>query len=398
MKRINDIEEALADVRERRLAAEAKKQKAATDAAAADEELAATSAAEERLASAKKKKEEADREYSEALEASGYEEGQEDKKAKKKKEKKKKEKKEKKENNKGGFWKWFLTILLTILLTIGAHELIEEIQKNIDKNPDDGKKPTTSMTTPTDPTEEKEEIKEEPMTVEKLEEIATTFTKYLQDKNINVNTEDVLKLTVVANLDRMLEECPEVVKEIMGTQTKEEFLGDAFKVIGTIMNHNFQVYETEGKTDNFIRMSQVAYGQVNVEHLQLIESYMDQIALAKGDPEKQNQLAAELITQLYGVSGKLENIEDGIGLMSIIAINDIANHVSFVDGTCQLNDQNRGTLLNYVTGELYISNIFAGLEGCYSNETSYSTEPVVYYAEPEADYTTTSSYTRKRTL
>ena len=395
MKRINDIEEALADVRARRLAAEAKKAQAATDAASADEELAAASAAEERLASAKKKKEEADREYSEALEASGYEEGQEDKKAKQKKENKKKEKKQKEKNN-VSFWKWLLSILLVIALAIGAHELIEEIQKNINKNPDDGKKPTTSMTT-TEPTEP-EKTQEEPMTVEKLEEIATTFTKYLQDHNINVNTEDVLKLTVIANLDRMLEECPEVVKEIMGTQTKEEFLGDAFKVIGTIMNHNFQVYETEGKTDNFIRMSQVVYGQVNAEHLQLIESYMDQIALAKNDPEKQNQLAEELITQLYSVSGKLENIEDGIGLMSVVAINDIANHVSFVNGTCQLNDQVRGTLLNYITGELYISNIFAGLEGCYGNETSYSTEPVVYYVEPESEYTATSSYTRKRTL
>ena len=210
------------------------------------------------------------------------------------------------------------------------------------------------------------------MNKEKLEELVTKFTKYLSDKKINVDTEDVLKFAVITNLDIMKEDCPELVKEIIGTQSKEEFLGDAFNVTGAAMNSNFKVYDKEGKTDNFVRFSEVVYDEAGKKHLLLIEEYVDKIAVAKENPSEQDRLVEEFINILYNSTKELENIEEGIGLASMLAINDMANHVTFVDATCQISDENRGTLINHTNAELYIPGIFANLEECQNEDLTMS--------------------------
>ena len=170
----------------------------------------------------------------------------------------------------------------------------------------------------------------------------------------------------------MKEDCPELVKEIMGTQSKEEFLGDAFNVISAAMNYNFKTYDNEGKTDNFIRFSEVVYDETGRNHLLMIEEYVDKVAMAKDNPEEQDRLVAEFIDILYNPTKELENIEEGIGLASMLAINDMANHVTFVDATCQISDKNRGVLIKHTNAELYIPSIFANLEECQKEDLTVS--------------------------
>jgi hypothetical protein len=152
------------------------------------------------------------------------------------------------------------------------------------------------------------------------------------------------------------------------------------------MDYNRVVYEKEGVTTNIIRLSDTVYGEANKEHLKFFESYVDKISGAKNNPEEQERLVAEFIVALYGPTGTLENIEDGIGLASVVAVDAMANHVTFVNGTCQISDELRGKLINYTTAELYISNIFANMDDCYT------VDGTLFYIEEDES----TAYTRKR--
>lgn len=370
--KVKNIEEALKNVEERKQNAEDVKleaeqviEEAKQTITEAKQEIKELDQATGKLQKAKKKQEEANKECDEALAAAGY-----------------KKKEEKKKGN--GIVKGIVIGATTVALIVGGYHLIKHSKNGNIKWFSDSKKPnsTTGTTNPTDTNNsngiiydyENNEaiISKEPMNKEKLEELVTKFTKYLSDKKINVDTEDVLKFAVITNLDIMKEDCPELVKEIIGTQSKEEFLGDAFNVIGAAMNYNFKVYDKEGKTDNFVRFSEVVYDEAGKKHLLLIEEYVDKIAVAKENPSEQDRLVEEFINILYNSTKELENIEEGIGLASMLAINDMANHVTFVDATCQISDENRGTLINHTNAELYIPGIFANLEECQNEDLTMS--------------------------
>lgn len=376
--KVNNIDEALKNVKERKQTAEDTKseaeqviKEAKQTITEATEEIKELDQAAGKLEKAKKKQEEANKECDEALTAAGYE-----------------KKEEKKKGN--GIVKGIVIGATTVALIVGGYHLVKHSKNgNIKWFNNDSKKQssTAESTNPTKVTTNNgieydyennvatiptEGVVVEPINKEKLEQLATNFTKYLADKKINVDTEDVLKFIVVTNLDTMMEDCPELVKEIMGTQSKEEFLGDAFNVIGAAMNYNFNIYEKEGKTDNFIRFSESVYDKTGKEHLLMIEEYVDKIALAKDNPEEQDRLVAEFIDVLYNPTKELENIEEGIGLASMLAINDMANHVTFVDSTCQISEENRGVLINHTNAELYIPGIFANLDKCQSEDLTLS--------------------------
>lgn len=359
MKKINNIEQALKDVKKRQVGAEQTKKEAEETIKTAEEEIKTAEEeikqiedTEKKLLEAKQKQEEAEQAYNDALNAGGYE--------------------KKSTKNKNSFVKGLVIGATAVALIVGGYKLLKETKIGNIKSDDLDNKNNTQSTAKTQPTETQKV--EDPMNAKKLEDLTANFTKSLKDKNINVNSEDVLKLVTIINIDRMSEECPELVTEIIGTQTKEEFMSGAFRVIGTIMDYNRIVYEKEGKTDNIIRLSNAVYGESNIEHLKFFEAYVDQISAAKNKPEEQERLVAEFIVALYEPTRKLENVKDGIGLASIVAVDAMANHVTFVNGTCQISDELRGKLINYTTAELYISNIFFKMNKCYEgNETLYYT-------------------------
>lgn len=394
--KVKNIDEAIKDVEKRQQEAQNTKkdaekiiEEANVQIEDADKEIAQTEETKEKLNAAKEKQKEADEAREEALAAGGYKTTSNNNNNGKKKGK--------------GLVKGIIIGATAVSLIVGGYHIVKHSKtgklKWFNKN---SKNPSSNVeiTNPTDNNEiiydsennkvtiSTDAVNNETINQEKLEIMVTKFTKYLSDKQINVDTEDVLKFVVITNLDNLKEDCPELVKEIMGTQSQEEFLGDAFNVIGAAMNYNFKTYETEGKTDNFIRFSEVVHDEAGKQHLLIIEKYMDEIAKAKDNSEEQDRLVSELIDTIYNPSKELENIEEGIGLASMLAINDIANHVTFVDGVCQISEKNRGILINHTSAELYIPGIFANLEECQQEELTMS-----YY-----DNNSYSSYTRKYTI
>ena len=226
--------------------------------------------------------------------------------------KKRQAKKEEREKNKAQrvanakrFGAGFLAAVITL---VGGHYAAVGIKSAVEGN----KKPSTSQEDPTYSPEIDDIIEEdEGLNIENFATLTATFSKQYVDNNVNVSTEDLTKFVSIVNIDMLVEENQEFAKELFGTQTKEEYLGDAAKVIGMTYTYNRNVFEREGSTENFIRISESVYGPQK-QVLQTVEGYVDQIALVKDNAEEANKLITELIVRLGDPQSDLSYMDDGV--------------------------------------------------------------------------------------
>jgi len=291
-------------------------------------------------------------------------------KKKEEKEKKKQEKKAEKEKNKElrkiKRNRFIAGVLATVIFLVGGHFLGVGISKLNEKN---DKKPGTSQGS-TEPTKEHPDSEisngidniinqDEGLNQENFEELAAGFAKTYSDKNVNVTTEDIIKFVSIVNIDSLVEENPELAKELFGTQTKEEYLQDAAKIIGMTYSYNYQIFEAEGTTENFIRISDSVYGPQK-EILKTIEGYVDAIALVRNDVEKANELITELIVRLGDPQSELSYLDNGVGFGMQVNIELIRSYLA----KDVISKENFDMLSLLTSSEEYVSNIFTIYDGC----------------------------------
>lgn len=204
----------------------------------------------------------------------------------------------------------------------------------------------------------------EVLTEEKFDDLCANFAKILEDKEINADLSDIVKFVTIVNIDQLAEDNETLLKTLLGNQAKEEYLGDAFKIISVAMNYNYRAYASDQNTDNFVRFSEAIFDKSAKEDLLLFESYADELSKENGNAEIQNKIIESFIDDLYTPNGALINVEDGVGMASVLAVDEMANYLSFTNYVCQLTDENRGILINYTSAEQYISNIFENMENC----------------------------------
>jgi hypothetical protein len=176
-----------------------------------------------------------------------------------------------------------------------------------------------------------------------------------------INNEDLMKFAAITNIDVLAEDNPELIVELAGDKTKEEFLNDAAKTIGATVMKNFMIWNSEKSTENFVRVSNIVYGSQK-ESMLKIEEYTDRIAAAVNQNNKDlvNEIVAEFLKDMN--NGSLSKLDDGVGFAAQVNIAVIADGIA----KDYLNKENFDMFQVLKTSEKYVSNIFTVYDQCGS--------------------------------
>ena len=163
------------------------------------------------------------------------------------------------------------------------------------------------------------------LSTEAFENLVASIAKQYQDKEINLTTEDITKFVAIMNIDALNEENPELASELFKDSTSIDYIAEAAKTISETVMYNGKVFEAEKSTENFIRISDAAYGTTK-EQLLIIESYVDEIAKVYSDQEQVNALVTDLMAKLS--TGDLQNLDTGAQFGMQISIELIRSFIA----------------------------------------------------------------------
>lgn len=202
------------------------------------------------------------------------------------------------------------------------------------------------------------------LTKEDFEKVVGSFVTKNGKKYSGVSSEDIVKFVAIANIDEIVESNEELSKELFSNPSKEEYLNDAAKVIGTTVMFDYNVWSQTNSTEEFVRISDIIIGSQK-DKMIIIEDYVNRIADAvnSNDEELVNSIIAEFIDDMS--VGKLSKLDDGVGFASQIYIALISDVIA----KDYLNQENFDMLQVLKTAEKYISNIFTVYEGCSLSNT-----------------------------
>ena len=340
--KVNNIDEALKKVEERKQYAEDTKfeaeqviEEAKQTITEAKEEIKELYQTVTKLQKAKKKQDEANKECDEALEAAGY------------------EKNDKKKNNKG-LVKGIVIGATAISLIVGGYHLV----KNSKKLFGNSKPGTQNSSTNTESAKEtvkysynyeenvvtvnNEEYVE--LTTEEFEKITSLKIKELSDKGVNLSSEDIIKYMMIVNCDKLAQDNKELINEVMGEQSSDEIQQDANKFVGAVVMYNYNIWYKEGSTRNFIRVSDTIFDKEAREKVVKIERRVDQISLYIKNKDKVNELVNDLLKDLLDPTNELSYLESGVGYSLQIILEPVRG--LFADGL--LNEENTNLIKYFV--------------------------------------------------
>ena len=209
----------------------------------------------------------------------------------------------------------------------------------------------------------------EPLTTEAMETLVSEYAeKYNEEYADVITTKDIVKFAAIANIDVLSEDNKELASQLFGEQPKEEYLNDAAKLIGATVMYNFRQWNSILSTKNFIRVSDLIYGEQKDKMLE-IEDYTDRIASAvnKNDAELVNAIVSEFLEDLS--IGSLSKLDDGVGFAAQVSIAVIADGIA----KDYLNQENFDMFQVLKTSEKYVSNIFRVYEECTNTENDVKT-------------------------
>lgn len=207
-------------------------------------------------------------------------------------------------------------------------------------------------------------VSDDELTEEKFESMIDEYQDKYSDMYTSVSENDITKFGAIANIDLLSEENPEYAKELFGIQTKEEYLGDSANVIGATVNYNFDVWESTFSTKDFIKVSDIIFGEQKDQMIE-IEEYTDRIAHAVNANNRDlvNDIVSEFIGELS--SGKLSKLDDGVGFAAQqVNIAIIADCIA----RNYLDRENFDMFQELKTSEKYVSNIFTQYDRCVNDD------------------------------
>ena len=207
-------------------------------------------------------------------------------------------------------------------------------------------------------------VEYEELSSENFEKLVADYVSKYSGQYTNVSTADITKFAIIANIDLLAEENPELLRANAEIQTKEEYLNDAAKLIGATVMNNFNVWNSTKSTEDFIRVSDIVYGEQKQQMLK-IEEYVDRIADAANmdDADLVNEIVSDFILDMN--SGDLSKLDDGVGFVAQVNIAMISDGIA----RNYLNKQNFDMLQILKTSEKYVSNIFTEYDKCLGSKT-----------------------------
>ena len=283
--------------------------------------------------------------------------------------------KKKKSNFMNGFIKFVAGFLAAVITLVGGHYAAKGISKIKNTNNTPGTSQT--QTNPTNPTTENETqpTLNEELTDELFEDLTLNFAKIIKNAGITLETDDIVEFASLINIDQLCETNPDLIKEVAGEQTKEEYLTETFKVLNQIAQYNSDLYftsDTRGTTQGFIKVSDIIADADAKMKIEYYESLLEEMAIASNNKDKEevNRIATTFCNSINNPTSQYSALPDGVGIGLYSTINAMINIVSRdVNGVCYLNDVNLKKLVILSSCEKYISNVFDKYTGCMLSPT-----------------------------
>lgn len=150
------------------------------------------------------------------------------------------------------------------------------------------------------------------LTTEEFENLVSLRIKEFEELKLNLSREDVIKYAMIVNCDKLSQDNKDLVSLIVGEQEADEIQQDAYKVTGAVVMYNYNIWYKEGKTDNFIRLSNFIFDEEARNKAATIEKRVDEIALSVNDKDKMNELVHALLLDLTNPESELSYLESGV--------------------------------------------------------------------------------------
>lgn len=267
-----------------------------------------------------------------------------------------------------------IAIGLTAVVIVGAFHISKNNNKNNTNNPT---KPTTSQG-PTNPTTNPNANKVEQYSRELLDERVDNFVKDAEAKGIELTEEEVREFAGFMNIDVIINEDPELAKELFGDKNAEEVLSDAGHTIGKIM--------TKSATSNYkntMNLSNLVVGNdYDKAILSKLEAYRDELTAmraeevgehrvefaTKEEQDRFNAIINEVLNfysmtvnglTLDGKTGLIQNMGDGNRFPMVLVMNEIA-----LGNKNLLTKEQYQAFQNLMKNEPVVANLITMIDGC----------------------------------
>lgn len=145
----------------------------------------------------------------------------------------------------------------------------------------------------------------EEFTTEKFEELCAKKIKDFEDLGLQVKREDVIKYVMAFNIDKLKQDNPELVKEIIGNQVVVEAIDDAYRVSNVEETYEGRYLIADGK------MLSVADVIFDKEQRELVEKFeARKLAIINADDNEREAMFIQLCEDIYDPVGEFSKLED----------------------------------------------------------------------------------------
>lgn len=251
---------------------------------------------------------------------------------------------------------------------------------------------------------------EDVFTSEEFDKLLEVAVEDMDERDIEISKSDIQDYIMYANASELANDNQELIKAIVGEQNADEIQQDANKFVGAAVMENYEIWYEKGSTENFVNASDYIYDEEEKAKLVEIEKRVDEIAIAhkNGEYDKVEELTRQLLLDMTNPNVEISTLDASTGYAKQIALEPVRGlfgmsadgmtsilsedtldlikyHVpSAEDDKPEITEDDKYTENNLHTG--YLRDIKALIEKCMGNNETLS------------NYTSDSSYTRKRTM
>lgn len=262
-----------------------------------------------------------------------------------------------------------IAIGLTGVVIVGAFHIRKHRKNDVNTNT----KPTTSQVT-TNPNVNKPEEYSRELLDERVEQ----FVNDAGNNGIELTEEEAREFTGFMNIDTIINEDPELAKELFGDKSAEEVLSDAGHTIGKFMTSSF--------TSNYKKPMNLSNLVVGNDHdkaiLAKLEAYRDELTAMRAEQvgehatgfatkEEQDRFNAIIdeVLNFYSMSangltinsqtGLIQNMGDGNRFAMVLVMNEIA-----LGNKNLLTKEQYQAFQELMKNEPVVANLITMIDGC----------------------------------
>lgn len=148
----------------------------------------------------------------------------------------------------------------------------------------------TSIDKETEETEESTNCKTKVLTDEEFNKLLDSVKKDLDAKNISYDPGKVDDYLTVCNIDALSESNPDKIEEVIGDQTVEKVMQNAYDIESSKVSYDYSSYFETGSTDDFFKVSNVVFSEEDKKIVDEIQKRVNLIGKIEDDEEFNNEV------------------------------------------------------------------------------------------------------------